>query len=119
MRERRRAARAPDADDKGDHTVVTPCKVTTEYKFPSSELSAMPDKMGKQINEIDSLDVYWLGLMNELHQLWDITLFYNQLIDNDKAINITHMIKVFPNYATGSPTSQVQNELEKQQKKFL
>ena len=60
--------------------MVTPCKVTTNYKFPNSDLSAKADNMGKLINEIDSLDVYRRSLMDELvHQLRDITLFYDRL----------------------------------------
>ena len=35
----------------------------------------MPENMGKLIDEIDSLDVY----RDKLHQLRDITLFYDRL----------------------------------------
>ena len=73
--------------DEGDHADVTPCKVTTAYKFPNTELEAMADNMGKLINEIENLDVYRRDLMDELHQLRDIKLFYDNGQDDHQHNN--------------------------------
>ena len=54
--------------------------------------------MKKLINEIDSLDIYRRGLMDKLHQLRDITLFYDRLYPE------LHIIQT-PNSATTEDSS--------------
>lgn len=68
----------------------------------------MDDKMGKLIDEIDSLDVYWRRLMDELHQHRDITLFFDCLYPE------LHIIQT-PNSATaddGSTTAKSATKTE-------
>ena len=47
----------------------------------------MADNMGKLINEIENLDVYRRDLMDELHQLRDIKLFYDNGQDDHQHNN--------------------------------
>ena len=46
VKQRQRAVRAIDAEDEGEHAVVTKVEVTKQYKFPHAGLSAMADNMG-------------------------------------------------------------------------